>query len=229
MTFIRTTADTSREAVLKRLGVSRETTERLDLLAEELVRWQKAMNLVSSTTLDTVWARHIEDSAQIYTLAQGALRWLDLGSGGGFPGLVLGILLRETDHGHIHLVESNARKCSFLRHVARLTGSPVTVHVARIEAVIDRFVSVTDVVTARALAPLPQLLDWTHPLLTTGAVGIFPKGQHLENELTETAKYWNITAEIQPSMTDPDGRLLVVRQASRLLADTEQANRQAKP
>lgn len=208
-------AGSSRKAVLERLGVSRETTERLDVLAEELARWQQAKNLVSTATLDELWVRHIEDSAQIFQFGQGKPRWLDLGSGGGFPGLVLGILLREVEGGHIHLVESNARKCAFLRHVARLTGSPVTVHVARIEAVMDRFVAVTDVVTARALAALPQLIEWTHPLLKSGGIGIFPKGQHLERELTETAKYWSIEAQIEPSKTDPEGRLLVVRKAEK--------------
>ncbi len=202
-------------SVLARLCVSRETADRFDILADELARWQQAKNLVSTATLDELWVRHIEDSAQIFHLGRAKPRWLDLGSGGGFPGLVLGILLREVDGGHIHLVESNARKCAFLRHVARLTASPVTVHVARIEAVIDRFDSVTDVVTARALAPLPQLIGWTHRLLKSGAVGIFPKGQHLEKELTETAKYWSIEAEIERSTTDPEGRLLVVRKAEK--------------
>jgi 16S rRNA (guanine527-N7)-methyltransferase len=143
-----------------------------------------------------------------------ARRWLDLGSGGGFPGLVLGVQLAELG-GHIDLVESNARKCAFLRHAARLTGSPVTVHNARIEDVVDRFVGKVEAVTARALAPLPLLLDWCKELLRTGVTGVFPKGQHLEAELTAAAKYWKIQATTFPSVTDSAAAILVISGAEK--------------
>ncbi len=189
--------------------VSRETQERLAILVAELKRWQQAKNLVSGATLDAVWTRHVADSLQLLDHAPQARRWLDLGSGGGFPGLVLGIRLAELG-GHIDLVESNARKCAFLRHAARLTGSPVTVHNARIEDVVDGFVGKVEAVTARALAPLPLLLDWCKELLRTGVTGVFPKGQHLEAELTAAAKYWKIQATTFPSLTDSAAAILVI-------------------
>jgi len=194
--------------------VSRETEERLAILVAELKRWQQAKNLVSGATLDEVWTRHIADSLQLLDRAPQARRWLDLGSGGGFPGLVLGIRLAELG-GHIDLVESNARKCAFLRHAARLTGAPVTVHNARIEDVLDDFVGKIDAVTARALAPLPLLLDWCKELLRTGVTGVFPKGQHLDAELTAAAKYWKIQAITFPSLTDSAAAILVISGAEK--------------
>lgn len=201
-----------RARALRLTPVSRETEERLALLVAELARWQKAKNLVSSATLADVWTRHVADSLQLFDLAPDARRWLDLGSGGGFPGLVLGICLAETG-GHIDLVESNVRKCAFLRHAARLTGAPVTVHAARIEDVIEEFTGKVDVVTARALAPLPNLLGWCKTLLRTGTLGLFPKGQYLDAELTEASKYWNIQASTVVSVTDPAARILMIRGA----------------
>lgn len=201
-----------RDRALRLTPVSRETQERLALLVSELARWQKAKNLVSSGTLADVWTRHVADSLQLFSLAPEARTWLDLGSGGGFPGLVLGICLAETG-GQIDLVESNARKCAFLRHAARLTGAPVTVHAARIEDVIGKFTGKVDVVTARALAPLPNLLGWCKELLRTGTLGLFPKGQYLDAELTEASKYWNIQASTVVSLTDPAARILMIRGA----------------
>lgn len=204
-----------RQRALRLTPVSRETEERLALLVSELGRWQAAKNLVSSATLADVWTRHIADSLQIFHLAEGRERWLDLGSGGGFPGLVIGICLAEQGKGQIDLVESNARKCAFLRHAARVTGAPVKVHAARIEDVIGGFTGKVDVVTARALAPLPQLLVWCEELLRTGTFGLFPKGQHLDTELTDSARYWKIQATTVSSVTDAAARILMVRSAER--------------
>jgi 16S rRNA (guanine527-N7)-methyltransferase len=204
-----------RARALRLTPVSRETEDRLELLVAELERWQQAKNLVSNTTLADVWTRHIADSLQLHSLAPDAERWLDLGSGGGFPGLVIGICLAQRGRGQIHLVESNARKCAFLRHVARVTGSPVTVHNHRIEDVVGDFVGKVDVVCARALAPLPQLLDWCNELLRSGTLGLFPKGQHLQAELTESAKYWKIQAETVSSVTDSAAGVLLVRAAEK--------------
>lgn len=201
-----------RQRGLSLTPVSRETEERLAVLVAELERWQRAKNLVSSATLGEVWTRHIADSLQLFGHAPEARRWLDLGSGGGFPGLVLGIRLAEVG-GHIDLVESNARKCAFLRHAARLTGAAVTVHAARIEDAMPQFLDKVDAVTARALAPLPLLLDWCKDLLRTGVIGVFPKGQHLDAELTEASKYWKIQASTFPSVTDSAARILVIRNA----------------
>ncbi|RYE30697.1 MAG: 16S rRNA (guanine(527)-N(7))-methyltransferase RsmG [Hyphomicrobiales bacterium] len=204
-----------RQRALRLTPVSRETEERLALLVTELGRWQAAKNLVSSSTMADVWTRHIADSLQIFDLAEARERWLDLGSGGGFPGLVIGIRLAEQGKGQIDLVESNARKCAFLRHAARITGAPVKVHAARIEDVIGDFTGKVDVVTARALAPLPQLLDWCEELLRTGTLGLFPKGQHLDAELTDSARYWKIQATTVSSVTDDAARILMVRSAER--------------
>lgn len=210
-----TVDNADRRSALRLTPVSRETEERLALLVSELTRWQAAKNLVSTATLDEVWTRHIADSLQIFGAAPQAKRWLDLGSGGGFPGLVIGICLVGIPGGHIDLVESNARKCAFLRHIARLTGAPVTVHNARIEDVIAGFTGKIDVVTARALAPLPQLLEWCKELLRTGSLGLFPKGQHLESELTESSKCWKIQASTLPSLTDSAAGILIVHAAEK--------------
>lgn len=210
-----TVDNSDRARALRLTPVSRETEERLALLVAELERWQAAKNLVSGATLADVWTRHVADSLQIARLAPDAKTWLDLGSGGGFPGLVIGICLAEIPGGRIHLVESNSRKCAFLRHAARLTGAPVTVHAARIEDVIGDFTGQVDVVTARALAPLPQLLAWCKELLRTGTIGLFPKGQHLDAELTESSRYWKIQASTVSSVTDGAARILMVQAAEK--------------
>jgi 16S rRNA (guanine527-N7)-methyltransferase len=189
------------------LNVSRETFEKLELLERELRRWQAIKNLVGPATLDRVWDRHIVDSLQLLDLAPDAGTWLDLGAGAGFPGLVLAIAGAERGL-QVHLVESNSRKCAFLRHIARLTGASAKVHEARLETVVPGFVGKADVVSARALASLPMLLDWTEPLLKAGTMGLFPKGRDAEIELTEARKKWTFEAEILPSLTDPDARIL---------------------
>jgi 16S rRNA (guanine527-N7)-methyltransferase len=189
------------------VDVSRETREKLQLLERELRRWQAIKNLVGPATLDRIWDRHIVDSLQLLDLAPEARTWLDLGSGAGFPGLVLAIAGAERGL-RVHLVESNSRKCAFLRHVVRLAGAPATIHEARLEAVIPGFVGQADVVSARALAALPLLLEWTEPLLKAGAIGIFPKGRDAEIELTEARKRWTFAADILPSQTDSEARIL---------------------
>jgi 16S rRNA (guanine527-N7)-methyltransferase len=189
------------------LNVSRETFEKLELLERELRRWQAIKNLVGPATLDQIWDRHIVDSLQLLDLAPDAGTWLDLGAGAGFPGLVLAIAGAERGL-QVHLVESNSRKCAFLRHIARLTGAPAKVHEARLETVVPGFVGKADVVSARALASLPMLLDWTEPLLKAGTMGLFPKGRDAEIELTEARKKWTFEAEILPSLTDSEARIL---------------------
>ena len=188
-------------------NVSRETFEKLELLERELRRWQAIKNLVGPATLDRIWDRHIVDSLQLLDLAPDAGTWLDLGAGAGFPGLVLAIAGAERGL-QVHLVESNSRKCAFLRHIARLTGASAKVHEARLETVVPGFVGKADVVSARALASLPMLLDWTEPLLKAGTMGLFPKGRDAEIELTEARKKWTFEAEILPSTTDPEARIL---------------------
>ena len=189
------------------LNVSRETFEKLQLLERELRRWQAIKNLVGPATLDQIWDRHIVDSLQLLTLAPEAQTWIDLGSGAGFPGLVLAIAGAERGL-QVHLVESNSRKCSFLRQVSRLTGARATVHEARLETVIPDFIGRADVVSARALASLDLLLAWTEPLLKAGTIGLFPKGRDAEIELTEARKRWTFGLDVLPSLTDSEARIL---------------------
>lgn len=211
---MRTAADEDVREVLSRFDVSRETLDRLEVLARELARWQAIKNLVGPATLDEVWSRHILDSLQLLTLAPDAKTWLDLGSGAGFPGLVVAIAGAERGL-RVTLVESNDRKCAFLRHVARLTGAPVSVHAARLETVVPGLAGQVDVVSARALAPLGQLLAWTEPLLTTGTVGLFPKGRDLRSELTQAGTSWTFQSEILPSCTDSEAGILRITSLAR--------------
>mgnify|MGYP001405697327 CR=1 FL=1 len=188
--------------------VSRETFEKLSLLESELRRWQAIKNLVGPGTLDQIWERHIVDSLQLLAYAPDTARlWLDLGSGAGFPGLVLAIAGQARGL-EVHLVESNSRKCAFLRHVARLTGAKAVIHATRLESVVPSFVGKTDVVSARALASLATLLGWTAPLLKAGTIGLFPKGRDVDAELTEARESWKFAAEVLPSRTDSEARIL---------------------
>ncbi len=197
-----------RERVLAAHDVSRETTAKLDLYVAQLRRWQSVKNLVGSATLGEVWSRHVADALQLLDLEPDARTWLDLGSGAGIPGLILAIA-GEGRGLTVDLVESNARKGAFLTEVARLTGAPARVRVARIEAVIGDYAGV-DVVCARALAPLDQLLAWTEPLLKTGTTGLFPKGRDVQAELTRAAARWTVSHDLVPSRTDADARIVRV-------------------
>lgn len=197
------------EAFMTKSGVSRETLERLAAYAELLVKWQARINLVGPDTLPDLWSRHFLDSAQLFPLIKpGARRLVDLGCGAGFPGLVLAVMGAPD----VHLVESDSRKCAFLREAARVTGTAVTVVNKRIEQVAPLG---ADVITARALAPLTKLLDWGFPHLAEGGEFVFLKGRGAEDELTAAAKEWNISASRTASLTDPGGLVLHLREVSR--------------
>lgn len=204
-----------RERVLAHYDVSRETAARLDLYVAELTRWQRVKNLVGPDTLAEVWTRHIADALQLLALAPDARSWIDLGSGAGIPGLILAIAGSEREMFHVKLVESNARKCAFLTETARRTQAPAQVQNARIEAVIGQSVG-TDIVCARALASLDQLLAWSEPLLTSGTVALFPKGRDASAELTEASQRWNLEFDSIPSRTDPQARILRITALSRV-------------
>jgi 16S rRNA (guanine527-N7)-methyltransferase len=190
--------------------VSRETEQRLDRFVEILLLWQQKQNLVASSTLPHIWSRHIADSLQLLPLAPGAKAWADFGSGGGFPGIPIACALSESG-GLVHLIESNGKKAAFLREAPRVTGFDAKVHQMRVEDFVESCAEPVDVVTARALAPLKVLCDQAFPLIAKGAIGLFPKGQDVDAELTEAAKYWTIQATKVPSVTSPDGQILVVR------------------
>jgi len=204
-------ASADRSRALKLTPVSRETVDRLDRFAEVLRSWQRRMNLIAPSTEAALWTRHIADSLQLIPLAPRARVWADFGSGGGFPGLAIACALADTPGAHVHLVESNTKKAAFLREAARAVGAPASVHAVRIEEFVDDASKRIEVVTARALAPLEKLLSMAYPLLKTGVLGLFPKGQDVGAELTEAAKYWNIEASLAPSRTDPKARIVVVR------------------
>ena len=190
-------------------GVSRETLERLSGYLDLLGRWQKRINLVGPRTLDDPWRRHILDSAQLLPLLpQAGGPVVDIGSGAGFPGLVLAILGRAD----VHLVESNARKAAFLREAARQAAAPVTVHPRRAED-LDPFPAAA--VTARACAPLAKLLDLAAPFLALGAIGLFLKGAGVDEELTDARERFNMAIERQPSRSDPAATILIVRNVER--------------
>ncbi|MPZ58092.1 MAG: 16S rRNA (guanine(527)-N(7))-methyltransferase RsmG [Rhizobiales bacterium] len=202
---------TDRAQALKLTPVSRETADRLDRLVALLLEWQPKKNLVAQSTLPYLWTRHVADSLQLIRLAPDAKIWVDLGSGGGFPGLVIACAVAERPGAIVHLVESNAKKCAFLREAVRLIELPAAVHCERIEHFTSHFNEPADVVTARALAPLDRLLPLAAPLLKTHGTGLFPKGQDVAAELTAASKCWSIQFVIEPSVTSPLSSILVVR------------------
>src|ERR1700722_16453830 len=190
--------------------VSRETLVRLDRFVEALLEWQRHTNLIAPSTEPAIWTRHIADSLQLLPLAPAAKIWIDLGSGAGFPGLVIACALADETGVEVHLVESIGKKANFLREAARAIGTPVEVHAMRIADFAKRKPKGIDAVTARALAPLPKLLAEAYLLLKSGARGLFPKGQDVAIELTEAAKCWNIRATLAESRTDPRARIVIV-------------------
>ncbi len=201
-------------AALKLAPVSHETEVRLDRYIALLREWQSKTNLVAPSTLPNLWTRHIADSLQLVDLAPTAKRWADLGSGGGFPGVVLACVMAGKPGASVHLVERIAKKAAFLREAIRVTTSPGVVHLAEIGDNVDRITGPVDCVTARALAPLHQLVGFAEPLMRQGANALFPKGQDVEAELTEAAKYWTIEPKLHPSRTG-DGWIVELTSAER--------------
>jgi 16S rRNA (guanine527-N7)-methyltransferase len=191
--------------------VPRETIHRLTRYTELLAHWQKSTNLVAPSTLPLLWSRHFADSAQLRTLAQNARLWLDLGSGAGFPGLVVAILEAGRPDFRMHLVESNRKKCAFLAEVARETEAPVEVHAMRIEELAKSAPRLMpDVVSARALAPLPRLLELASPFFGPATRGLFLKGREAQSEIEAAGKDWNFTARLHPSLTSRDSHIIEV-------------------
>lgn len=177
------------EALADILPVSRETFDRLETFVGLVRKWQRAENLVAPSTLLDIWRRHVADSAQLITLFPTTRRWLDIGSGAGFPGMVLAIAGGAgTD---VHLIESNQRKCAFLRLVARETRAPATVHQGRAEDLLSRWAEPVDRIVSRATAPLGRLFEISEPLMTSGVPAAFHKGQDFAREIDETAKSWD--------------------------------------
>lgn len=196
-------------------NVPTETIQRLETYAALLRQWQKAVNLVAPATLDEVWQRHFADSAQLVALAPDARNWLDLGSGAGFPGLVIAILAANHENCSVHLVESNSRKCAFLHEVARRTAVPVTIHEARIEDVTrEKRVESVDAVTARALAPLGRLLELAGGFFAEHTVGLFLKGKEALREIEEARSRNGFNISFIPSRVHGEGSVIRVRARS---------------
>jgi 16S rRNA (guanine527-N7)-methyltransferase len=205
----------SKGDVLECFDVSRESATQLDAYVSLLLTWQARINLIGASTRDDIWTRHIADALQLLPLLpQGTKVLADLGSGAGIPGLILAIA-RSLE---AHLFESNLKKGAFLREAARRTGARAQVHSLRIEAAGPLAARLkAQAVTARALAPLPKLLDYAAPFLENGAIGYFHKGQDVDAELTDATKSWKMQVEKHPSMTDSRGVILVVKEAHRVL------------
>jgi 16S rRNA (guanine527-N7)-methyltransferase len=210
-----------REAALALTPVSRETEDRLNGFVDLLRTWQAKTNLVSPSTLPTLWSRHVSDSLQLLTLAPRAKIWVDFGSGGGFPGMVLACALADTPGGMVHLIERNGKKAGFLREALRVTGSAGVIHFADIEDIVDRLTDPVDCVTARAVAPLNQLIGFAEPLVKRGAKALFLKGQDVEAELTEATKYWKLEPQLHPSLTGGHGWIVELDRIERQSPSTK--------
>lgn len=209
-----------RDAALTMFELSRAAIMRLDCFVDLLLNWQRRTNLIAPSTIPTLWTRHVADSLQLLDLVEAPLEkprvWLDLGSGGGFPGIVIACALADVPGIQVHLVESNLKKAAFLREAVRATRAPGIVHAVRIEE-LARTLDGTriDYVTARALAPLPDLLELAAPYLGPRGTGLFLKGRTAREELTLAEKSWTMTARLLPSATDPGGTLLILEALSR--------------
>lgn len=190
-------------------NVSRETLERLEAFAALVEKWTPKINLIAKSTIDDIWDRHIRDSAQIFQLApQNFDHWADFGSGGGFPAIVVAALSLETKpDAQFTLIESDQRKSVFLRTAIRELGLNATVHAKRIDAVPNLS---ADVISARALAPLAQLVEFSHPHLREGGVCLFPKGQSADDEIRDAERYWRFEIIKTPSITEKTAQILSI-------------------
>ncbi len=196
------------------VDVSRETFGRLNQYADLLIKWQRRINLVGAGTLDDLWRRHMLDSAQLWRLIDSeASSITDLGSGAGFPGLVLAILA-ERRNICVALIESDQRKCVFLNEVIRQSGAKARVYNERLEQV---SLPPADVVTARACAPLPKLLGHAYPRVKSNGVGLILKGARVDEELTEARKDWTMSLVRHTSLSDPSGTILELRNIGRVI------------
>jgi 16S rRNA (guanine527-N7)-methyltransferase len=185
--------DEDRRQALRLVPVSRETGHRLAAYVDLLARWRKRTNLIAESTFASVWTRHIADSAQLIGLAPQAMRWIDMGSGAGFPGLVIAIQLADVPGAVVHLIESDQRKCAFLREAARVTGAAATIH------------------PTRAFAPLPLTLKLARPWIERGAVGVFPRGESARDQVAALPEATAYAIELLPSLTDAKAAILRIR------------------
>jgi 16S rRNA (guanine527-N7)-methyltransferase len=204
-----------RTRTLEMNPISRETAARLDRFVSVLRRWQPIVPLVSASTYPRLWTRHVGDSLQLYALSPHARVWVDFGSGGGFPGLVIACALADDPGARVHLIERHGKKAAFLREAVRTSGAAAVVHQGPVDAVVRDLPGGVERVTARAFARLPVLVALAEPLLKNGAEALFLKGEDVGTELTEVAKCWKIDVNLIPSQSDPRGRIVHIRSAQR--------------
>jgi 16S rRNA (guanine527-N7)-methyltransferase len=190
-------------------NVSRETFERLLAFEALFLKWSKSFNLAAPSTLETFWMRHVLDSVQLATIRSPSGVWIDLGSGGGLPGIVMAILMRDTPGGMVHLVESNGKKSAFLRNAVLETGAAGCVHQCRIEESATE-IPEADVVTARALAALPALMTFSEAWLDGGAIGLFHKGREYREEIKLARDAWQFDLIEHKSLVDPESAILEI-------------------
>ena len=201
-----------RREALRLIPVSRETEERLAAFVALLDRWRRKINLIADSTFPSVWTRHIADSAQLIALAPDARRWVDMGSGAGFPGLVIAIQLASVPGAIVHCIESDGRKCAFLREAARTTGAAAQIHPVRVEAIDPESLGAVDAVTARAFAPLPLTLKLARPWMERGAIAVFPRGESAKDQIATLPEARAYEIETLPSAVDPKAAILRIRQ-----------------
>lgn len=195
--------------------VSRETSERLEIFVDLVLKWQPAQNLIAPSTIPDIWTRHVLDSLQTQWALPEARTWVDIGSGAGFPGIVTAILLADVAGAHVHMIESNQRKAAFLRTALRETGSRGSVHPGRIESVAKEWShGPVDAVSARALASLTLLLDLSEPFTSAGATAVFHKGQEFQREINEASHAWSFDLVEKESIVDPMSRMLLLSNIS---------------
>jgi 16S rRNA (guanine527-N7)-methyltransferase len=198
----------------KALGrrVSRETFQRLDAFVALVLKWQRRINLIAPSTIESIWSRHVADSARLASCAVPASSWVDIGSGGGFPGLVLAILAQEEKAPTaFHLVESNGKKVAFLREAARILAPNVLVHDARAEVFLQPPRD-ADIISARALAPMVDLIAWAEPLLIRGSLGLFMKGQEVQSEYAAAQERFPFCYATRPHGGEASGAFVAVWQ-----------------
>jgi 16S rRNA (guanine527-N7)-methyltransferase len=192
--------DADKATALRLTPVSRETAARLDRYVELLLQWQAKTNLIAPSTLANIWTRHIADSLQLLALAPDAKAWIDIGSGGGFPGVVIACAMAEVPGAKVFLVERNSKKAAFLREALRVTSAPGEVILADIGDSVDRF---------------SNHIGFAEPFLKQGSRGLFMKGQDVEAELTEAAKYWKLNPLLHPSLTGGKGWIVDIDHVDR--------------
>lgn len=201
----------ARDKTLSAIEASPQVARRLDIYVDLLDRWRKVTNLISEATFSHVWTRHIADSAQLMAYAPIARRWVDLGSGAGFPGMVIAIQLADVCGAHVHCIESDRRKCAFLREVARATKAPACIHTKQIELLDPSSLLPVDAVTSRALGPLPCLLEFANIWIERGAIGVFPRGRSVLSLARPHLNRHEFQLQIFPSKLDASAQIVRVR------------------